>query len=37
MPARNRRGGGELWCRLRGDRVDIGGYAVTYLRGEIVV
>ncbi|RZK61925.1 MAG: PhzF family phenazine biosynthesis protein, partial [Hymenobacter sp.] len=29
--------GGELWCRLRGDRVDIGGYAVTYLRGEIVV
>ena len=27
--------GGELWCRLRGDRVDIGGYAVTYLRGEI--
>ena len=29
--------GGELWCRLRGDRVDIGGYAVTYLRGELVV
>ncbi len=29
--------GGELWCRLRGDRVDIGGYAVTYLRGEIEV
>ena len=27
--------GGELWCRLRGDRVDIGGYAVTYLRGSI--
>ena len=27
--------GGELWCRLRGDRVDIGGYAVTYLRGHI--
>jgi PhzF family phenazine biosynthesis protein len=29
--------GGELWCRLRGERVDIGGYAVTYLRGEIAV
>jgi PhzF family phenazine biosynthesis protein len=29
--------GGELWCRLRGDRVDIGGYAVTYLRGELAV
>ncbi|MGI4874055.1 MAG: PhzF family phenazine biosynthesis protein [Janthinobacterium lividum] len=29
--------GGELWCRLHGDRVDIGGYAVTYLRGEIEV
>jgi PhzF family phenazine biosynthesis protein len=29
--------GGELWCRLRGDRVDIGGYAVTYLRGQIDV
>jgi PhzF family phenazine biosynthesis protein len=27
--------GGELWCRLRGDRVDIGGYAVTFLRGEL--
>ncbi len=27
--------GGELWCRLRGDRVDIGGYAVTFLRGEV--
>ena len=27
--------GGELWCRLRDDRVDIGGYAVTFLRGEI--
>ncbi len=27
--------GGELWCRLRGDRVDIGGYAITFLRGEI--
>jgi len=29
--------GGELWCRLRGGRVDIGGYAVTYLRGEIII
>jgi len=29
--------GGELWCRLCGERVDIGGYAVTYLRGEIVI
>ena len=29
--------GGELWCRLRGERVDIGGYAVTYLKGEIEV
>jgi predicted PhzF superfamily epimerase YddE/YHI9 len=29
--------GGELWCLLRGDRVDIGGYAVTYLRGELAV
>ena len=27
--------GGELWCRLRGDRVDIGGYAVTLLRGTM--
>lgn len=27
--------GGELWCRLRGDRVDIGGYAVTFLRGDV--
>jgi len=29
------RRGGILHCRLRGDRVDIGGKAVTYLRGEI--
>ncbi|HEX8425519.1 PhzF family phenazine biosynthesis protein [Hymenobacter sp.] len=29
--------GGELWCELRGDRVRISGYAVTYLRGEIEV
>ena len=29
--------GGELYCELRGDRVSIGGYAVTYLIGEIEV
>jgi PhzF family phenazine biosynthesis protein len=29
--------GGELWCELRGERVRISGYAVTYLRGEINV
>ena len=30
--------GGELWCRLReGGRVDIGGYAVTYAVGELLV
>jgi len=27
--------GGSLLCRLRGDRVDIGGNAVTFLKGEI--
>jgi PhzF family phenazine biosynthesis protein len=27
--------GGTLFCRLRGDRVDIGGKAVTFLKGEI--
>jgi predicted PhzF superfamily epimerase YddE/YHI9 len=27
--------GGELWCELRGDRVNIAGHAVLYLRGEI--
>ncbi|GAA4364910.1 PhzF family phenazine biosynthesis protein [Hymenobacter saemangeumensis] len=27
--------GGDLWCALREDRVDIGGYAVTYALGEI--
>jgi PhzF family phenazine biosynthesis protein len=27
--------GGKLFCRLRDDRVDIGGIAVTYLKGEI--
>lgn len=29
------RRGGTLFCRLRGDRVDIGGKAVTFLKGEI--
>ena len=29
--------GGELYCELNGDRVKIGGNAVTYLRGEIFV
>lgn len=29
--------GGELWCSLLGERVLIGGKAVTYLRGEIDV
>jgi len=29
------RRGGTLFCRLRGDRVDIGGRAVTFLKGEI--
>ena len=27
--------GGELFCQDHGDRVKIGGYAVTYLRGEL--
>lgn len=27
--------GGELWCTLAGDRVHLGGRAVTYLRGAI--
>ena len=31
------RRGGELYCKLRGDRVDIAGRAVEYLRGEIRV
>jgi predicted PhzF superfamily epimerase YddE/YHI9 len=31
------RRGGELYCRLLGDRVDIAGRAVEYLRGEITV
>lgn len=29
------RRGGKLFCRLRDDRVDIGGKAVTFLHGEI--
>jgi PhzF family phenazine biosynthesis protein len=31
------RRGGELYCRLRGDRVDIAGRVVEYLRGEITL
>ncbi|WP_400191436.1 PhzF family phenazine biosynthesis protein [Hymenobacter sp. B81] len=27
--------GGDLWCELRGDRVLMSGFAVTYLKGEI--
>jgi predicted PhzF superfamily epimerase YddE/YHI9 len=26
---------GELWCELKGDRVQMSGKAVTYLKGEI--
>ena len=29
--------GGELFCKLKGDRVKIGGNAVLYLKGEIYV
>ena len=30
--------GGDLWCRLHdGGRVDMGGYAVTYAAGELLV
>lgn len=29
--------GGDLWCALRGDRVDISGYAVTYAAGELLL
>jgi PhzF family phenazine biosynthesis protein len=29
--------GGELFCKLKGDRVKIGGNAVLYLKGEIVI
>jgi len=31
------RRGGTLFCRLRGDRVDIGGRAVTFMKGEILL
>lgn len=31
------RRGGALFCRLKGDRVDIGGKALTYLQGEIFI
>lgn len=31
------RRGGKLFCRCKGDRVDIGGRAVTYLKGEIIL
>jgi PhzF family phenazine biosynthesis protein len=29
--------GGELWCRLVGDRVEIAGHCVPYMRGEIEI
>jgi PhzF family phenazine biosynthesis protein len=29
--------GGKLWCERRGDRILIGGHAVTYLEGQIVI
>ena len=29
--------GGELFCELKGDRVLIGGHAVSFLKGEIEV
>ena len=29
------RRGGELWCELRGDRVEISGNAALYLSGSI--
>lgn len=29
--------GGELWCRLRGDRVDISGYCQEVLRGDFIL
>jgi PhzF family phenazine biosynthesis protein len=29
--------GGELFCKLKGDRVKIGGNAVTFLKGEIFI
>lgn len=27
--------GGDVWCRLKGDRVLIGGQAVTYMEGTV--
>jgi hypothetical protein len=29
--------GGELFCRFNGERVDIGGKAVLYSRGHILI
>jgi len=29
--------GGTLWCELRGDRVRMGGHAVLYARGEVLL
>lgn len=29
--------GGELWCELKGDRVEMTGTAITYLKGEIYI
>ena len=37
FPRQVSRRGGELFCELAGDRVRIGGKAVLYLRGEIVL
>ena len=31
------RRGGTLWCELRGDRVRMGGTAVLYARGEVLL
>ena len=31
------RRGGELWCKLEDDRVELAGYAVPYLSGEIEI
>ena len=31
------RRGGTLWCELRGDRVRVGGTAVLYARGEVML
>ena len=29
--------GGELWVKMKGNRVEISGYAITYLEGEIEI